>query len=92
MWKTDARAELRTRPPLAPARPAIVRNPLRSNEGEARDESLVSLKSLGSVEVHIVVNVEAVRAVLDEPDDAADQLTLMCPSTPDRMGRAAPAP
>jgi uncharacterized protein len=42
--------------------------------------------------VRIVVNGEAVAAALDEPDAAADALTLVCPNTLQKIGRTATAP
>jgi intracellular sulfur oxidation DsrE/DsrF family protein len=42
--------------------------------------------------VRIVVNAEAVAAVLDAPDAAADGLTLVCPNTLTKIGRTAPEP
>lgn len=58
----------------------------------ARSNAANLLKQPEPVEVRIVVNADAVRAVLDEPDHDADQLTLVCPNTLDRIGRAAPVP
>lgn len=40
----------------------------------------------------IVLNGDAVEAALDGPDDHADRLTFICPTTLKRIGRTAPAP
>lgn len=45
-----------------------------------------------AAEVRIVVNGEAVAAVLDAPDPILDAGTLVCPNTLGRMGRDAPSP
>lgn len=42
--------------------------------------------------VRIVVNAEAVAAVLDQPQPEADALTLVCANTLQRLQRDAPAP
>jgi uncharacterized protein len=42
--------------------------------------------------VHILVNGEAVAAALDEPDIEMDRLTLVCPNSLKRIGRAAAQP
>lgn len=42
--------------------------------------------------VRIVVNSEAVAAVLDAPDATADGLTWVCPNTLAKIGRTAPDP
>lgn len=39
--------------------------------------------------VHILVNGEAVAAALDEPDEAAGRLTLVCPNSLKRIGQTA---
>ena len=43
-------------------------------------------------EVRILLNADAVAAALDQPDEAADGLTLLCPNTLQRIGRQARAP
>ncbi|HSW20771.1 MAG TPA: hypothetical protein VLJ86_26340 [Ramlibacter sp.] len=58
----------------------------------ARSNAANLLKQSQLVEVRIVVNGEAVGTVLDQPDEAADPLTLVCPNTLARIGRTAPAP
>jgi len=45
-----------------------------------------------AAEVCIVVNSDAVAAVLDAPDAILDRRTLVCPNTLGRMGRDAPPP
>lgn len=42
--------------------------------------------------VRIVVNAEAVAAVLDDPNAGTDALTLVCRNTLNRLGRSAEAP
>jgi len=42
--------------------------------------------------VRIVINGEGVAAALDEPEAAADALTLVCPNTLRKIGRTAAAP
>lgn len=44
------------------------------------------------VDVRIVVNGDAVAAVLDAPDPSLDTRTLVCPNTLGRLGRGAPSP
>lgn len=58
----------------------------------ARSNAANLMKQPVPVQVRIVVNAEAVRAVLDEPSAAADPLTLVCPNTLQRIGRSAAAP
>jgi len=45
-----------------------------------------------AADVRIVVNGDAVAAVLEAPDAILDARTLVCPNTLGRMGRAAPSP
>lgn len=42
--------------------------------------------------VRIVVNAEGVAAALDEPNAAADPITLVCGNTLNKLGRTAAAP
>lgn len=42
--------------------------------------------------VRIIVNAEGVAAALDQPDQVADALTLVCPNTLQKIGRTAAAP
>lgn len=58
----------------------------------ARNNAANLLKQAQPVEVRIVVNADAVRAVLDAPDEAADRLTLVCANTLARIERSAPDP
>jgi len=58
----------------------------------ARNNAANLSKQAVAVEVRIVVNAEAVRALLDAPDAAADALTLVCPNTLSRIGGSAPEP
>lgn len=67
----------------APTASALAR--ARSNAGNLSKQS-------APVEVRIVVNADAVGAVLDEPDSPVDSLTLVCPNTLARIGRMAPEP
>ena len=43
-------------------------------------------------DVHILVNGEAVAAALDDPDEALDRVTLVCPNSLKRLGRTAAQP
>ncbi|RYF15662.1 MAG: hypothetical protein EOO30_13865 [Comamonadaceae bacterium] len=70
----------------------LLHAPTAAAVARARSNAANLLKQPQSVEVRIAVNAEAVRAVLDTPDLAADGLTLVCPNTLARIGRAAPAP
>lgn len=70
----------------------ILHAPTAAAVPRARSNAANLLKQPETVEVRIVVNADAVRAVLDEPNPDADRLTLVCPNTLDRIGRAAPAP
>lgn len=42
--------------------------------------------------VRILVNGEAVASTLDNPDEALDRVTLVCPNTLKRIGRSAAHP
>lgn len=42
--------------------------------------------------VRIIVNAEGVAAALDDPDQVADALTLVCPNTLQKIERSAAAP
>lgn len=42
--------------------------------------------------VRIIINGEGVGAALDQPDQVADALTLVCPNTLQKLGRTAAAP
>lgn len=44
------------------------------------------------VAVRILVNGEAVAATLDDPDEALDRVTLVCPNSLKRLGRTAAQP
>lgn len=67
----------------APTASAVIR---------ARNNAANLLKQSAPVEVRIVVNAEAVQAVLDAPDRTGDTLTLVCPNTLSRLDRIAPEP
>jgi uncharacterized protein len=58
----------------------------------ARSNAANLRKNAPTTEVRIVLNADAVAAALDQPDDAADSLTLLCPNTLQRIGRTARAP
>ena len=70
----------------------VLHAPTASAVTRARNNAANLLKQSAPVEVRIVVNAEAVRAALDEPDPAGDALTLVCPNTLSRIGRPAPDP
>lgn len=70
----------------------LLHAPTASAVARARSNSANLLKQANPVEVRIVVNGDAVQAVLDAPESVADSLTLVCPNTLSRIGRHAPAP
>ena len=70
----------------------ILHAPTASAVARARNNAANLMKQPAPVEVRIVVNAEAVGAVLDAPDAAGDALTFVCPNTLSRTGRSAPAP
>lgn len=77
-----------------PAQPLriLLHAPSAAALARARSNAANLLKQSDPVQVHIVVNAEAVEAVLDEPNKAADPITLVCPNTLERLGRRAPPP
>lgn len=70
----------------------VLHAPTASAVTRARNNAANLLKQSAPVEVRIVVNAEAVQAVLDAPDAASDALTLVCPNTLSRTGQSAPEP
>lgn len=70
----------------------VLHAPTASAVIRARNNAANLLKQPAPVEVRIVVNAEAVRAALDDPDPTGDAFTLVCPNTLSRIGRMAPAP
>lgn len=70
----------------------ILHAPTAAAVTRARNNATNLMKQPPPVEVRIVVNAEAVSAVLDAPDAAGDALTFVCPNTLSRIGRSAPAP
>jgi uncharacterized protein len=70
----------------------VLHAPTASAMARARNNAANLLKQSTPVEVRIVVNADAVQAVLDAPDRAADGLTLVCPNTLSRIASAAPEP
>jgi intracellular sulfur oxidation DsrE/DsrF family protein len=58
----------------------------------ARSNAANLIKGAPSMTVRIVVNAEAVAAVLDGPDADGDALTLVCANTLVKIGREAPSP
>ncbi len=70
----------------------VLHAPTASAVTRARNNAANVLKQGVPVEVRIVVNAEAVAAVLDAPDIVGDALTLVCPNTLSRIGRSAPEP
>lgn len=77
--------------PLKPLR-ILLHAPSPAALARARSNAANLLEQSDPVQVHIVVNAEAVRAVLDEPNEAADQITLVCPNTLERLGLRATPP
>ena len=76
--------------PPTPSR--ITCAPTASAAMRARKNAANLSKQSTPVEVRIVVNAEAVEAVLDTPDAGADRITFVCPHTLARIGRYAPQP
>lgn len=70
----------------------VLHAPTASAMTRARNNAANLMKQSAPVEVRIVVNAEAVQAVLDAPNAAGDALTFVCPNTLSRSGRSAPAP
>lgn len=58
----------------------------------ARRNAANLAQAVPGMTVRILVNGEAVGAALDEPNDDADRLTLVCPISLERIGRMAGAP
>lgn len=58
----------------------------------ARSNASNLMKQSPAPEVRILLNADAVAAALDNPDEAADRLTQLCPNTLQRIGRQARAP
>lgn len=57
----------------------------------ARGNAVNLAKDAPLAVVRIVVNGEAVAALLDAPDAASDPIALVCPNTLRKIGRSAPA-
>ena len=70
----------------------VLHAPTASAAMRARKNAANLSKQSTPVEVRIVVNAEAVEAVLDTPDAGADCITFVCPHTLARIGRYAPQP
>ena len=70
----------------------VLHAPTASAAMRARKNAANLSKQSTPVEVRIVVNAEAVEAVLDTPDAGADRITFVCPHTLARIGRYAPQP
>lgn len=58
----------------------------------ARGNAANLAKEAPLAQVRIVVNSAAVAAALDEPNAAADAITLVCPNTLRKINRQVPAP
>lgn len=58
----------------------------------ARSNAANLAKAAPQATVRIVANADAVTALLDAPDAAADALTLVCANTLAKIGRSAPEP
>lgn len=70
----------------------VLHAPTASAVARARNNAANLLKQGLPVEVRIVINADAVSAVLATPDSAGDTLTFVCPNTLSRIGRSAPEP
>ena len=78
-------------PESSPSLRILLHAPTAAAVTRARNNLANLMKSAEAVEARIVLNADAVRAALDEPNEAADPLTLVCPNTLQRIGRCAPA-
>lgn len=58
----------------------------------ARRNAANVLREAPDVSVRILANAGAVAAVLDEPDEAHDRITLVCPNSLKALGRTAAEP
>ena len=76
---------------IAPLR-IVLHAPTAAALTRARSNAANVAKASSGAVVHIVVNADAVAAVLDTPDATSDGLTLVCPNSLAKMGRQAPAP
>ncbi len=70
----------------------VLHAPTAGALARARSNATNLLRGQPQVPVRIVVNAEAVAAVLDQPHAEADALTQVCGNTLRRLGRQAPAP
>lgn len=70
----------------------VLHAPTAAALARARSNAANLVKHSPATQLRIVLNAEAVAAALDHPDEAADGLTLLCPNTLQRIGRAARAP
>lgn len=76
----------------APPLRIVLHAPTAAALARARSNAANLLGQGEPVEVRIALNADGVAAALDQPDPAADPLTLVCPNTLARTGRTAPDP
>jgi len=70
----------------------VLHAPTASALARARSNAANLAKGAPETAIRIVVNAEAVSAVLDMPDASADGLTLVCHNTLTKIGREARPP
>lgn len=76
----------------APTLKIVLHAPTPGALARARSNANNLMKQRPAPEVRILLNADAVAAALDNPDEASDGLTLLCPNTLQRIGRQARAP
>lgn len=75
----------------SPALRILLHAPTAGSLLRARNNAANVVKAASGASVQIVINADAVAAALDTPD-ASDAITLVCPNTLAKIGRAARTP
>lgn len=70
----------------------LLHAPTAASLARARSNAMNLRQEGPQVIVRILVNSEAVAALLDEPSKELDELTLVCPNTLKKINRTAPSP
>lgn len=70
----------------------LIHAPTAASLLRARNNAANLLRAVPDAEVRIMVNAEAVSALLDSPRPDTDSVTLVCANTLEKLGRVAPAP
>lgn len=70
----------------------VLHAPTAGALARARNNARNLIKQSPAPEVRILLNADAVAAALDNPDEACDGLTRLCPNTLQRIGRPTRAP